>query len=170
MNNHILINNQTYTISYYPATITHSDKYSETSLFASTSYFNSMPKQDIAFKITLTGEEHFFTIPYGRIPATVGQEVSLIVLDKSVIGYINNSNNEYYFLTNQFAKLLGLGIDWKWILLIEILLGIGIFLSQGYLQTYLSLSFLIVPITYWITMRLFNLSIQNKIDGVVQNS
>jgi hypothetical protein len=169
MNNSIEINNNTYAIGYYPATITHSDKYGERNFFAVSSYFNYTPKHDIAFKTTRTGEECFFTLSYSNIRATIGQEVSLIVLDKYVIGYVNNSSNDYYYLTNQFVQLLGLGVDWKWILLIEILLGIGIFLSQYYLQTYLVLSFLVVPITYWITMRLYNLYLEKKIDKVVRN-
>ncbi len=170
MNNSIKINNQTYTIGYYPATITHSDKYSERNPFATSSYFNYTPKHDIAFKTTRTGEEYFFTVSYSRIRAIIGQEVSLIVLDKYVIGFVNNSTNEYYFLTNQFAQILGLAIDWKWILLIEILLGIGVFLSQDYLQTYLVLSFLVIPITYWIVMKFFNVYLERKIDEVIRKS
>ena len=169
MNNSIEINNQTYTIGYYPATITHSDKYSERNPFAPSSYFNYTPKHDIAFKTTRTGEEHFFTVDFSRIRAMIGQEVSLIVLDKYVIGYVNNSTNDYYYLTNQFAQTLKLGIHWKWILLVEILIAIGIFFTKNYLQTYLILSFLIIPITYWIGMRIINLYLEKKIDEVVKN-
>ena len=142
MNNSIKINDQTYTIGYYPATITHSDKYSERNPFAPSNYFNYTPKHDVAFKTTRTGEEYFFTVNFSSIRATVGQQVSLIVLDKYIIGYVNDSTNDYYYLTNQFVHILGLGIDWKWILFVEILIVTALFLDQDYLQTYLFSSLL----------------------------
>ncbi len=169
MNNSIEINNKTYTIGYYPATITHSDKYSERNPFASSSYFNYTPKHDIAFRTTRTGEEYFFTVSYCRIRATIGQEVSLIVLDKYVIGYINNSTNDYYYLTKEFAQTLKLGIHWGWVVLVEILLGIGLFFCPEQIQGSLVLSFIAVPIIYWVSMRFFNSYLEKKIDEVVLN-
>ena len=169
MNNSIEINNQTYTIGYYPATITHSDKYSERNPFAPSSYFNYTPKHDIAFKTTRTGEEHFFTVDFSRIRAMVGQEVSLIVLDKYVIGYVNNSTNDYYYLTNQFAQTLKLGIHWKWFLLVEILIAISVFLLKIIHQSYLLYSIFAIPILYVAGMRIFNSYLEKKIDEVVRN-
>ena len=169
MNNSIEINNQIYNIDYCPATIIHSDRYSERNPFASSNYFNYTPKHDIAFKTTRTGEEHFFTVNYSRIRAIIGQEVSLIVLDKYVIGYVNNSTNDYYYLTNQFAQTLKLGIHWKWFLLIEILLVISVFLLKIIHHSYLLYSIFAIPILYVSGMRIFNLYLEKKIDEVVRN-
>lgn len=170
MNNSIEINNQTYTIGYYPATITHSDKYRERNPFASSSYFNYTPKHDIAFKTTRTDEEYFFTVSYSRIRAIIGQEVSLIILDKYVIGYINNSSNDYYYLTKNFAQILKLGIYWGWIVLIEILLALGLFFNSAYTQSYIAYAIFAIPILYIAGMRFFNYYIEKKIDEVVLNN
>ena len=169
MSNSIEINNQTYTIGYYPATISHSDKYSERNPFAPSSYFNYTPKHDIAFKTTRTGEEHFFTVDFSRIRATIGQEVSLIVLDKYVIGFVNNSTNDYYYLTNKFAQILQLGIHWKWIILVEVLLILGLFFDSFQTQSYLLYSIFALPILYVAIMRIYNFYLEKKIDKVVRN-
>lgn len=100
----------------------------------------------------------------------IGQEVSLIVLDKYVIGYINNSNNDYYYyLTKEFAQTLKLGIHWRWIVLVEILLALGLFFNSAYAQSYIAYSIFAIPILYVAGMRFFNFYIEKKIDEVVLN-
>jgi hypothetical protein len=168
MNQSITINNSKYPIEYYPAKVVHSDKYSERDIFVTNNYFAFTPKHDIAFKENQTGCEFFFTVEYSKIITYVGQEVDLITLDKKIIGYLSKAGNDYYYLTNNFAKILNIGINWKWILLIEILLGIALFFNNDYTQQgYLVCSLFAIPIIYWIGMRVYNVYLRKMIDNVI---
>jgi hypothetical protein len=129
MNDSIQIHNQTFKIEYHPATVVQSEKYEERSTF-SNNYWAFTPKHDIAFRVKDTDEDFFFTTEYSRIRAYVGQEVALITLDKKIIGFLNTKSNDYYYLTNRFARILGFGINWKWILLVEILIGMNLFFIE----------------------------------------
>lgn len=171
MNNSIQINNQTFAIEYYPATVVHSDKYNETNYFTFNNYNANTPSHDITFRENQTGHEFFFTVEYSKMKAYVGQNVDLITLDKKIIGYVSNSTNNYYYLTNQFAKILQLGIHWKWIVSLEISLAISLYFNTDYsLQNYLIGFFFFIPIVYRVGMRFFNLYIEKKIDKVVSKS
>lgn len=170
MNNSIQIHNQTFEVDYHPATVIQSDKYEERS-FISNSAWSFTPKHDIAFRVKNTDQEFFFTTEYSKIRAYIGQEVALITLDKKIIGFLNTKSNDYYYLTNKFARILGFGINWKWILLVEILIGICLFFVKEYsLQKNIAISLFIIPAIYWILMRIYNLYLEKKIDKVIQDS
>lgn len=168
MNQSITINNNKFAIEYHPAKVVHSDKYSERDVFVTNSYFAFTPKHDIVFRENQTGHEFFFTVEYSKIRTYVGQEVDLITLDTKIIGYLSKAGNDYYYLTNKFAQILNMGIDWKWVLLIEILLGIALFFNKDYTQQgYLVCSLFTIPFVYWIGMRILNFYLEKKVDEVV---
>jgi hypothetical protein len=166
MNDSIQIHNQTFKIEYHPATVVQSEKYEERSTF-SNNYWAFTPKHDIAFRVKDTDEDFFFTTEYSRIRAYVGQEVALITLDKKIIGFLNTKSNDYYYLTNRFARILGFGINWKWILLVEILIGMNLFFIEEYAQQYIVITLFAIPVIYWIGMRLYNLYLEREIDRVI---
>ncbi|PWK28840.1 hypothetical protein LV89_00393 [Arcicella aurantiaca] len=169
MNNSIQIHNQIFEIDYHPATVVQSDKYEESSFITNNSWSHT-PKHDLAFRLKNTDQEFFFTTEYSAIRAYVGQEVHLITLNKKIIGFLNTKSNDYYYLTNKFARILGFGVSWKWILLIEILLGIALFSTKEYSpRSTIILALFIVPAIYWILMRIYNLYLEKKIDKVVSN-
>jgi hypothetical protein len=168
MDNSFQIHNQTFEIEYYPATVIQSDKYEERSPF-SNNYWAYTPKHDIAFRVKDTDREFFFTTQYSRIRVYIGQEVALITLDKKIIGFLSTTSNDYYFLTNKFARILGFGIDWKWILLIEVLIGMSLFFVKEYSQQqYIVIALFTIPVMYWIGMRFYNLYLERQIDKAIQ--
>jgi hypothetical protein len=170
MNNSIQIHNQIFEIEYYPATVIQSDKYQESSFFTNNAW-SLTPKHDIAFRLKNIDHEFFFTTEYSRIRAYVGQEVALITLNKKIIGFLNTKSNDYYYLTNKFARILGFGVSWKWILFVEILLGMCLFIiEERSLQRTIALNLFIVPAIYWLLMRIYNLYLEAKIDKVIKYS
>jgi hypothetical protein len=148
MNNLLQIHNKTFEIEYHPATVIQSDKYEEQSLFSNNSWA-FIPKHDIAFRLKDTNREFFFTTEYSRGRAYVGQEVALITVNKKIIGF---------------------GIDWKWISVLEILIGLSLFIFTEHIeQHYIVLTLFIIPFIYLLVMRLYNLYLEIKIDRAIQD-
>jgi hypothetical protein len=169
MNNILQIHNKTFEIEYYPATVLQSDKYEEQSPFSNNSWA-FIPKHDIAFRLKDTNREFFFTTEYSRTRAYVGQEVALITINKKIIGFLSTTSNDYYFLTNKFAKIIGFGINWKWILVLEALIALNLFIfTEQIEQQYIVLTLFIIPFIYLIGMRLYNLYLERKIDRAIQD-
>jgi hypothetical protein len=97
-------------IELYPATVLQIDKYARTGLFTDNRFFplnmNTM-YNDVVFQLQDTGKTLPLEIKDVQLPLYNKQAVDIISVNKYIIGYVDVKNEEYYYITDDFCKVIG---------------------------------------------------------------
>ncbi len=92
------------------ATVIHADKYSETRGGWGNFPVRSVLYTDVVFNNATDGTRWQITIQGRNLPVYQEQNVSVILLEHSVIGFIDQATSKYYYTRNDFNRMVP--IEW----------------------------------------------------------
>lgn len=118
------ISGKPYQLVLHNATVIHANKYSETSGGWGSLPLRSTLKMEIVFRSKEDGQDWQVKINNEDLPLYTEQEVTVISLENYIIGFIDKQTSKYYYIDNDFASLLELGIALYKVWLAGILIGI----------------------------------------------
>ncbi len=168
MQNGFSIGKKEMKVSYVPAKIIHSNKYNSNSGFFFFNMFFSSFWQDLVFHIEETEQDFPITLKNVNIAAYPGQQVKLITIDSTAVGFIDNTTKEYSYFTNHLPQVLEVGLSIKWLVILGIVALTILYLlfNFGTEQAFIAFLFFI-PIAWWLYNRIFNYYVERKIDKII---
>jgi hypothetical protein len=108
----IRIQNRDIQIALHPATVIHTDKYSETSGGWGNLPVVSTLYTDVVFRSRTSKEDWHHKITSRDLPVYNDQEVRVISADNIIIGYIDEQTKKYYYTSNNLSNRMGLGMSY----------------------------------------------------------
>ncbi len=157
------------TLSYLPAKVIHSNKYNQINMLYSIRFLFANLFHDVVFK-TDTGEEYPMTLKNLNLPIYQGQSVILIIINNSVIGFIDNSTNNYFYLTRNLQERLGKGQKLNWIIFVGIVLLVSAILLVKDFNSKFFIYLFLIPVAYWCYLRISNSFFERKIDKLISDA
>jgi hypothetical protein len=157
-------------VSLLDATVIHADKFTRTT----GGWFNlpvtSTLYTDVVFRSKDTGADWPLYIKDYDVLLYQGQEVSVISVKHTIIGYIDKQTNQYYYTTGNFSGALGIGISGWWLLLACVVTGILVylFLDNQQALTYLFIPLAVFYLFYLIQKWVINYRARKAIDGYLR--
>lgn len=120
----IEISNNTFPVSLESAEVIHADKYTEASGGWGSLPVHSFLYTDVVFRTGTDKKDWHLKINHLDLPIYRGQQVLVICVNNSIIGFIDRQTSKYYYTVTDFAKLLCLGMAYYWVWVIGVLAGL----------------------------------------------
>lgn len=151
------------------------NKYSGTGIFTDDKFFpltqNTM-HTNIVFQLKDTNKTLPLDVRDVYVPAYDKQEVDIIRVNKSIVGYVDVKNEEYYYLTNDFCKAIGAGIPSFFVWLAGLIGAIIVYnlISSDRDIWYITLPLFLAWLFYMISKLILNPKIEKAIDEYMQTA
>jgi hypothetical protein len=101
---------KTIDVALHDATVLEVDKYSRKGMFTANSPLRTYIRHThVIFQLKDTNKTFSLDAKNVELPVHSKQKVGIISLNRSVIGFSNTDSDEYYYITNDFYKVLSLG-------------------------------------------------------------
>ncbi|MES2372403.1 MAG: hypothetical protein V4557_07475 [Bacteroidota bacterium] len=123
----IQISNRDLSVSLYPATVIHADKYTDTRGGAFDLPVRTTLHNDVVFRSKQTNEDWPVHIRNLNLPIYSNQDVILIAVEETIIGYIDTRTDLYYYTSTDFVNNFDLGIHPNKIWITGVLTAIALF-------------------------------------------
>jgi hypothetical protein len=165
MHRTIKILNTDFQLALYNATVIHANKYTE----AQGGMFNlpvvSTLHIDVVFRLEDKQDLKIY-IKNIDVPVYTNQEVHLICINETVIGFIEVQTNHYYYTTKDLTKLTGNHIPYLWVWVVALLgLMVVYFITGEYITLWSFLPFIAAQCFYSLHKWLTNYRIKKAIDA-----
>ena len=98
-------------IQLFPATVLQIDKHARTGLFTDNRFFPlnmDAMYNDVVFQLHDANNTLPLEIKNVHLPLYNNQVVDIISVNRFIVGYVDVKNEEYYYITNDFCKVIGL--------------------------------------------------------------
>jgi hypothetical protein len=156
------------TLSLDTATVIHANKFSRADGAISFFVFSTL-YTDVVFRLNEPNKDLPVYIKNLDLPIYSGEDVTLIRAANIIIGYIDTKSNDYYYISNDLGRKLGLGVPYYWIWLTGIGAGVLIYFLQD--QTISIWNF--VPfVLAWLLVKLqkviLNYRIKKDVDQILR--
>lgn len=155
-------------IQLYSATVLQIDKYARSGLFTDNRSFplnmNTM-YNDVVFQLQDTGKTLPLEVKNVQLPLYNKQAVDIISVNKFIIGYVDVKNEEYYYITDDFCKVIGFKF---WGLLVWMVGLLAIFITFTLAKNnYAAMFSCILIITTWCIHIVIASALNRKIEHVI---
>lgn len=121
----IEISNHAFPVSLESAEVIHADKYTEASGGWGSLPVRSFLYTDVVFRTGTGKEDWHLKISHLDLPVYRGQNVLVICINNSIIGFIDRQTSKYYYTVTDFVPLLRLGMAYYWVWVIGVLTGLA---------------------------------------------
>lgn len=153
---------------FLDATVTHTNKYNRGAGIYMLHFFFSGLVQDVVFKLESNGTEYPITLNNVNLALYPGQRVKLILVQNTMIAYIDTNTGNYQYLSNNLKDALGIGISVNWVLVVIATLLLTLGLSNIYgAGTGLAMYSLLLPGLAWLYQRLYNFLLEKRMDTLI---
>lgn len=157
------------TIELLPATVLQVDKYARTGPFIDTMFFPFIVNYmytNIVFQLQQTGKTLPIDIRDLQTSLYTRQKVDIIRANQFVIGYVDIKNEEYYYITNDFCKALGIKFLnlFTWLISIAGTVTILIAIENNYAALFACMLVILIWSAHFIIKFILNKKIENAID------
>ena len=155
-------------ISYANATVMHANKYNQNTGILIYFFIFSNLLQDVVFKMEEDGREFSTTFKNLNLALYPGQKVKLVAINTYVIAYIDQTTNQFYYLSNNLQHDLKYGfvINWRMIFflsMLSIIISAFIFTNENRVPL-ITLSLLL---GLYIYQRITTYLLEKKIDKLI---
>jgi hypothetical protein len=106
----IQISNRNLSVSLYPATVIHANKYTDTYGGTFNLPVRTTLHNDVVFRSKQTNEDWPVHIRNRDLPIYSNQDVIVIAVEETIIGYIDTQTDVYYYTSTDFYYNFDLGI------------------------------------------------------------
>ena len=106
---------KTINVELFPATVLQVDQSASTNILTDTAFFplkSNAPHTYITFQLKENDTTLPLDVPDAQLPMYKEQEVDIISLNQSVVGFVDIKSREYYYITNDFCSALHFSIHY----------------------------------------------------------
>ena len=153
-------------VTLYNATVIHANKFSRADGAFSYFVFSSL-HTDIVFRMSDTNDDIPVYVSNLDLPIYSGEEVMIVVIAKIVVAYIDSKTNQYYYLSNNLGKTLGMGIAFYWVWLAALLMSLMIFFIQPTFSAWCIIPFIGAWLFLLLQRLILHSRLRNRIDQVL---
>ncbi|MDB5202417.1 MAG: hypothetical protein JWQ27_1826 [Ferruginibacter sp.] len=162
----VAVGNTELPLSLQPATVIHSNKFSE----ARGGGFNlpviSTLYTEVVYRMKDTQADVKLYLRNRNLPIYTNQEVSLISSSGKLIGFIDVKTNQYYYTSSDLSRHLGMAIPYYWVLIFSVAgAALIYFLYPEGRGPLMAAPALIALLFYWIYKYLTNRRITQAVDA-----
>jgi len=156
-------------IELHPATVMQVDKYARTGIFTDDRFLpftaNAL-HTNIVFQLKDTEATQPLNVRDVQLPLYNKQEVDIISANEFIIGYVDVKNEEYYYITNNFCKVMGLTIPvfFTWIIGITAAVTAMIIIKNNYAPLFATMLLVVTWLMHISIKFILNRKIENEID------
>jgi hypothetical protein len=167
----IRIQNRDILITLHPATVIHTDKYSETSGGWGNLPVVSTLYTDVVFRSRTSKEDWPHKITNRDLPIYNNQEVRVISADNIIIGYIDEQTKKYYYTSDNLSNRMGLGMSYYlvWVIGIAGAVMIGFITRDTKMILLVFAPLIITWLFYRIQKWVLHLQVTKAIDHYLQD-
>ena len=116
----ITVSGRDFPVSLHKATVIHADKFTRTSGGMNNFPVRSTLYTDVVFRIDESNEDWPLYIKNIDLVIYNDQRVQVIVVNDAIVGFVDEKTSRYYYTTQQFSKVLKLGISYPYYILAAI--------------------------------------------------
>jgi len=156
------------------ATVLQIDKYARTGIFTDDRFFpltTNTVFTNIIFQLKNSNSTLPLYVRDRQVPVYAKQEVDIIKANDFIIGYIDVANEEYFYTTNDFCKIIGIKIPaiFTWILGIAGAITVAAVLQNSYAPLFAFILLIFALLIHSIINFTLNKKIENEIDEFMKS-
>ncbi|MEP6465959.1 MAG: hypothetical protein ABJB05_06620 [Parafilimonas sp.] len=162
-------------IELYPATIIQVNTSARKRIFTDEKFYQltaNTLRRDVIIKLKNSNKTLPLNIRNKQLPLHKKQEVDIISANKCIIGYVDVKKEEYYYLTNNFCKVIGFNIPAffiTWITGIVAAASTLIFIENNYKPLLAGILLMLTFMIHVSIKSILNKKIENEIDECMKS-
>jgi len=155
-------------VSLHKATVIHADKFTRTSGGAYNLPVRSTLYTDVVFRVDESNEDWPLYIKNIDLVMYKDQRVLVIVVNDAIVGFVDEKTGRYYYTTQQFSKLLKLGIPYPYYIIAGIAGAVVLYLAYPNQIEWLLIPLFVALIGYQIQKLILGSKARKAIDSYLE--